>query len=60
MPIYTSPERVERDGHLVAFAGEAMSEREAKRRGLIDDIEPETEPPEVPKAEKPARSKSGK
>lgn len=31
---YTSPERVERDGHLVAFKGETMTMDEAVERGL--------------------------
>ena len=31
---YTCPERVERDGRLVAFAGEVMTMDEAERRGL--------------------------
>lgn len=34
--IYTSPDRVIRDGHLIAFAGETMSQEEAARRGLLD------------------------
>lgn len=33
--MYTSPERVVKNGKLVAFAGETMSDEEAKRRGLI-------------------------
>lgn len=32
---YTSPERVERDGRLVAFAGEVMTMDEAVARGLV-------------------------
>ncbi len=35
MAFYTSPERVERDGFLVAFKGEKMTETEARRRGLL-------------------------
>ena len=34
METYTSPKRVVRDGHLVAFEGEVMSTDEAVRRGL--------------------------
>lgn len=52
MGIYVSPERVERDGRLVAFAGEAMTEDEAKARGLIAD-----EPNPEPKAKKPTAKK---
>ena len=33
--MYVSPERIERDGWLIAFAGEAMSREEAARRGLL-------------------------
>lgn len=34
---YTCPERVERDGRLVAFAGEVMTMDEAERRGLASE-----------------------
>ena len=34
MDTYTSPKRVVRDGHLVAFEGETMPMEEAARRGL--------------------------
>ena len=37
---YICPERVERDGYLVAFEGEVMSMDEAVKRGLVTD-EPE-------------------
>lgn len=37
--MYTSKERVVRDGHLVAFEGEVMSDEEAAARGL--DAAPE-------------------
>ncbi len=33
--MYTSPERIVKNGKLVAFAGETMSDEEAKKRGLI-------------------------
>lgn len=33
--MYTSHERVERDGFLVAYEGEVMSDEEATRRGLL-------------------------
>ena len=34
MDTYTSPKRVVRNGHLVAFEGETMSDEEAVKRGL--------------------------
>ena len=34
---YTSPERVVRDGRLVAFEGEVMTMQEAQERGLMED-----------------------
>ncbi|MDA3937187.1 MAG: hypothetical protein PF636_10120 [Actinomycetota bacterium] len=37
MKTYTSEKRVERNGRLVAYAGETMLEDEAKRRGLISE-----------------------
>ena len=45
METYTSPRRVVRDGHLVAFEGEVMSADEAVRRGLaVEAVKaPETE-----------------
>lgn len=39
--MYTSKERVVRDGHLVAFEGEVMTDDEASKRGLADSAEPE-------------------
>lgn len=38
--MYTSKERVIRDGYLIAFEGEVMSDEEAAKRGLLDP-EPE-------------------
>lgn len=35
MGAYVNPERIERRGILIAYAGEEMSEGEAKARGLI-------------------------
>ena len=58
MGIYVSPERVERDGRLVAFAGEAMTEDEARARGLIAD-EPKPEPKKQA-ARKPSAQKGSK
>ena len=51
---YTSPERVIRDGRLVAFAGEVMTMDEAIARGLVDNgngQEPEKEPEKEPEQE---------
>lgn len=45
METYTSPKRVVRDGHLVAFEGETMTSDEAVRRGLV--IEAEEAPEEA-------------
>lgn len=45
MGAYVSPERVERDGLLVAFKGETMTEDEAKRRGLLCERPAEAEKP---------------
>lgn len=38
--MYTSKERVVRDGYLVAYAGEEMTDDEARARGLIDEAKP--------------------
>lgn len=58
MALIRCPKRIVRDGRLVAFAGEYMSEAEAKRRGIIDEIKPaeETKQEEVTEevAEEPA------
>ena len=54
--MYTCNERVERDGYLIAFEGEVMSEEEARRRGLIKDETapeaPEDKTPEAPELSK--------
>lgn len=42
--IYTAPERVERDGFLVCFAGERMTMEEASRRGLAAPAGPSAAP----------------
>jgi hypothetical protein len=47
---YTSPERVERDGRLVAFAGEVMTMDEAVARGLVAEKEPAQRKGRKPKA----------
>lgn len=51
MALYRVPERVERDGRLVAFEGELMSIEEAKRRGIYE--EPEAKP--APKKRAPRK-----
>ena len=43
--MFTSKKRVIRDGYLIAFEGEVMSDEEAAARGLLDP-----EPEEKPKA----------
>lgn len=44
MAMYVSKSRVTRDGRLVAFKGEEMSEREAIERGLIKAERPKRKP----------------
>ena len=51
---YICPERVERDGYLVAFAGEEMTVDEVARRGLVSR-DPE---PDKPKQRKRSRKAS--
>lgn len=41
---YTSPKRVERDGRLIAFAGEVMTMEEAEKRGLVVEEPNQPEP----------------
>lgn len=59
--MYTSPERVVRDGYVIAFEGEVMSEEDARRRGLIKDETateaPEDKTPEAPEDKTPDLSK---
>lgn len=40
MGTYVSNERVVRDGRLVAFAGETMTEEEARERGIFPKPKP--------------------
>lgn len=47
METYTSPKRVVRDGHLVAFEGEVMSADEAVRRGLAVEAVKAPEPEDL-------------
>lgn len=51
MALIRCPKRIVRDGRLVAFAGEYMSEAEAKRRGIFDEINPAEEVAEEPAEE---------
>lgn len=51
--MYTCLERVERDGYLIAFEGEVMSEEEARRRGLIKDETAQGETPDANQGETP-------
>ena len=38
--MYTSKKRVTRDGYLIAYKGERMSDEEARSRGLAEDEKP--------------------
>lgn len=38
--MYTSTKRVTRDGRLVAYKGETMSDDEARERGLLKEEKP--------------------
>lgn len=40
--MFTSNKRVIRDGYLVAFEGEVMSDEEAAKRGLLDEEKPKS------------------
>lgn len=52
MALFTCPKRVVRNGVLIAFKGEKMSEAEAKRRGVLDLLkEPAKEPEQVEEVE---------
>lgn len=65
--MYTSEERVIRDGVLVAFAGEVMTDEEARRRGLLEETvgssktsRAKAKPAEEPAAEgRPADAQEG-
>lgn len=45
--MFVSKERVIRDGRLVAFEGEEMTDEEAAARGLAHSAEPEQEEPQL-------------
>lgn len=50
--MFTSNKRVIRNGYLVAFEGEVMSDEEAAKRGLLDP-EPEGNPKAKSASRKP-------
>lgn len=53
--------RTERDGILIAYEGEAMSEQEAVRRGLLTEQPAEAEPKKAPaKRKAPAKKAPAK
>lgn len=54
--MYTCPERVVRDGHLAAFAGETMTMDEAAARGLLAEAAEKT--PDKTKPELAAEAES--
>lgn len=43
--MYTSTKRVTRDGRLVAYKGETMSDDEARERGLLKEEKPKGKVP---------------
>lgn len=47
--------RTERDGILIAYEGECMSEQEAVRRGLLTEQPAKAEPEKAPAKKAPAR-----
>lgn len=47
--------RTERDGILIAYEGEAMSEQEAVRRGLLTEQPAKAEPEKAPAKKAPAK-----
>lgn len=47
--------RTERDGILVAYEGECMSEQEAVRRGLLTEQPAKAEPKKAPAKKAPAK-----
>ncbi len=47
--------RTERDGILVAYEGECMSEQEAVRRGLLTEQPAKAEPEKAPAKKAPAK-----
>ena len=47
--------RTERDGILIAYEGECMSEQEAVRRGLLTEQPAKAEPEKAPAKKAPAK-----
>ncbi len=47
--------RTERDGILIAYEGECMSEQEAVRRGLLTEQPAKAEPAKAPAKKAPAK-----
>lgn len=47
--------RTERDGILIAYEGECMSEQEAVRRGLLTEQPAKAEPKKAPARKAPAK-----
>lgn len=43
MGSYTVPKRIERNGRLIAFAGQVMTEEEAKTLGILEEAAPKRE-----------------
>ena len=58
--MYTCPERVERDGWLVAFEGETMTMEEAASRGLVPAEHGAEEPERTPARSSRAGRKTAK
>lgn len=57
--VYTAEERVVRDGVLIAFEGEVMTNEEAEERGLVAAVEEEPErKAKTPKEELAERAES--
>ena len=55
MALFTCPKRVVRNGVLIAFKGEKMSEAEAKRRGVFGLLnKPAKEPEQVEAVKEPS------
>ena len=56
--IYVVPERVERDGILIAFSGMRMTVAEAVAKGIYDEPNENDEKPEKKPASKTAKKKA--
>lgn len=51
MATYTVPERIERDGILVAFEGQVITEEEADKLGILPKPAPKKRTAKKPEAE---------